>query len=217
MSIKIVLADDHKLIRDGLRHFLESEQQMEVLAETDNGRDAVRLAAELEPDVVILDVSMPDMNGIEAARQINSNKSRTKVMALSMHSDRRFVARMFQAGASAYLVKDTAIEEVADAIRTVIDGKMYLSPQITGTVIDDYVQHMAGGGTASPLPLTSREQEVLQLIAEGKSTREIAAILCLSSKTVDTHRRQIMDKLDIHSIAELTKYAVREGLTTIDA
>jgi DNA-binding NarL/FixJ family response regulator len=217
MSIKIVLADDHKLIRDGLRHFLESEQQMEVLAETDNGRDAVRLAAELEPDVVILDVSMPDMNGIEAARQINSGRSRTKVMALSMHSDRRFVARMFQAGAAAYLVKDTAIEEVADAIRTVIDGKMYLSPQITGTVIDDYVQHMTGGTSSSPLPLTSREQEVLQLIAEGNSTREIAAILCLSGKTVDTHRRQIMDKLDIHSIAELTKYAVREGLTTIDA
>lgn len=217
MSIKIVLADDHKLIRDGLRHFLESEQQMEILAETDNGRDAVRLAAELEPDVVILDVSMPDMNGIEAARQIKSRKTKTKVMALSMHSDRRFVARMFQAGAVAYLVKDSAIEEVADAIRTVIDGKVYLSPKITGTVIDDYVHHMTGGASSSPLPLTSREQEVLQLIAEGNSTREIAEILCLSGKTVDTHRRQLMDKLDIHSIAELTKYAVREGLTTIDA
>ncbi len=217
MSIKILLADDHKIIRDGLRHFLESEKEMEVLAETDNGRDAVRLAGELKPDVVILDVSMPDMNGIEAARQIHNQQPKTKVMALSMHSDRRFVSRMFQAGAVAYLVKDSAIEEVADAIKTVINNEVYLSPQITGTVIEDYVQHLTGGAAASPLPLTAREQEVLQLISEGNSTRGIAGILCLSGKTVDTHRRAIMEKLDIRSIAELTKYAVREGLTTLEA
>ncbi len=216
MGIKVLLADDHKIIRDGLRRFLETERDIEVLADAENGREAVRLAGELSPDVIILDISMPDMNGIEAARQILAQNPAIKVLALSMHSDQRFVARMLQAGAVGYLIKDSAIEEVSAAIRDIVNGRIYLSPQITSMVVDDYVQHLTGKEGYTPSSLTSREQEVLQLLAEGKSAKEIATILCLSGKTIDTHRRNIMSKLDLHSIVQLTKYAVREGLTRMD-
>jgi len=216
MKTKILLADDHQIVRDGLHHLLGREKDMEVVAEVENGRAAVQLAAELSPDVVVMDVSMPDMNGIEATRQILRHDEKIKVVALSMHSDRRYVARMLEAGAAGYLVKDSAIEEVVSAIRSVVAGKRYLSPQIVGMVIEGYVQHLPDGAATRSAVLTLREREILQLLAEGKSTREIAAALCLSGKTVDTHRRKIMNKLNLHSVAELTKYALREGITSLD-
>jgi len=215
MSIRIVLADDHQIIRDGLRHLLKTQKDMEVLAEAEDGRSAVQLVGKIKPDVVILDVAMPDLNGIEAARQISSQYPNVRIVALSMHSDRRFVAEMLKAGASGYLLKDSAFEELAQAVRTVVAGKMYLSPQITGGIIEDYVLRLPNGRDSAASVLTPREREVLQLVAEGKSTKQIAGHLNVSVKTVETHRRQLMEKLDLHSVAELTKFAVREGLTSL--
>jgi DNA-binding NarL/FixJ family response regulator len=211
---KIILADDHKIVRQGLRTLLEQEQDLEVVAEAEDGRMAVRLARELSPQVVIMDVSMPDLNGIEATRQVLAECPGVKVIALSMHSDRRFVMNMLKAGASGYLLKDSAFDELASAIRMVLNNKVYLSTEIANIVIKDYLQ---GGGDESVFSvLTPREREVLQLMAEGKSSRQIADHLNISIKTVETHRMQIMHKLEIYSVAELTKYAIREGLSTLD-
>ena len=216
MSIKIILADDHNIVRQGLRSLIEGESDFEVVGEADNGRQAVGLAAELAPDLVIMDVSMPDLNGIEATHQITRNHAGVKVMALSMHSDKRFVAGILKAGAAGYLLKDCAFEEMAGAIRAVAKGGTYLSPGVAASVIQDYVRRLDMSEQSTVDSLTPREREVLQLLAEGSSTKEIAAGLNLSVKTVETHRRQVMEKLDLHSIAELTKYAIREGLTTLD-
>ena len=160
---------------------------------------------------------MPDLNGIEAAHQMLTDHPTIKIIALSMHSDQRFVIKMLKAGARGYLLKQAAFDELVRAMHLVVAGKAYLSPQIIGPVIDNYVERLSADEESVGQTLTSRERKVLQLLTEGKSTREIAAILCLSGKTVDTHRRQIMNKLDLHSVAELTKYAVREGLTALDA
>jgi two-component system response regulator NreC len=215
MPTRILIADDHKIFREGLRTLLQNRGDIEVIGEADNGRSVVGLAAELRPDVVIMDVAMPDLNGIEATRQIMSGRAPAKVLALSMHSDSRFVTRMLQAGAQGYLLKDCAFEELALAIDTIVGDGVYLSPGVTGVVIRDYVQHLAegDGGIAA---LSPREREVLQLVAEGLTTKDIAGKLHISVKTVETHRKQIMDKLEIRSVAELTKYAVREGLTSLD-
>jgi DNA-binding NarL/FixJ family response regulator len=214
MPIKIILADDHKIVRQGLRTLLEQEPDLEVMAEADDGRMAVRLARELSPQVVIMDVSMPDLNGIEATRQVLAECPGVKVIALSMHADRRFVMNMLKAGASGYLLKDSAFEELATAIRMVLAGKIYLSTEIANVVVKDYLQ---GGGDESVFSvLTPREREVLQLMAEGKSSRQIADHLNISIKTVETHRMQIQHKLEIYSVAELTKYAIREGLSSLD-
>jgi DNA-binding NarL/FixJ family response regulator len=214
VPIKIILADDHKIVRQGLRTLLEQETDLEVMAEADDGRMAVRLARELSPQVVIMDVSMPDLNGIEATRQVLAECPGVKVIALSMHADRRFVMNMLKAGASGYLLKDSAFEELATAIRMVLNNKIYLSTEIANIVIKDYLQ---GGGDESVFSVLSpREREVLQLMAEGKSTRQIADHLNISIKTVETHRMQIMHKLEIYSVAELTKYAIREGLSSLD-
>ncbi len=214
MPIKIILADDHKIVRQGLRTLLEKESDMQVVAEADDGRMAVRLARELSPQVVIMDVGMPDLNGIEATRQVLAESPGVKVIALSMHSDRRFVMNMLKAGASGYLLKDSAFEELASAIRMVLNNKIYLSTEIANIVIKDYLQ---GGGDESVFAvLTPREREVLQLMAEGKSSRQIADRLNISIKTVETHRMQIMHKLEIYSVAELTKYAIREGLASLE-
>ena len=190
---------------------------MEVIGEADNGRRAVELVDELAPDVVVMDIGMPELNGIEATRRIVHDHPHTRVIALSMHSDRRFLGEILKAGASGYLLKDGAFEELAGAIRTVIGNKMYLSPRIADVVVEDYVRHLPRGEPSAFAALTPREREVLQLLAEGKATKQAAACLHVSVKTVETHRRQIMTKLDIHSVAELTKYAIREGLTTVEA
>jgi DNA-binding NarL/FixJ family response regulator len=215
MTIRIILADDHKIMREGLRALLEKQEDFEVAAEAENGLDAVQLAKKLRPHIVIMDIGMPGLNGIEATRQVTADVLTTKVIALSMHSDKRFVIEMLKAGVSAYLLKDSASEELVSAIRTVLAGKPYLSPQITDVVLKDYLSTLSKEEPSAFTLLTPREREVLQLIAEGRTTKQIATALFVSVKTVDTHRQQLMEKLDLRSVAELTKYAIREGLTSL--
>lgn len=217
--MKILLADDHGIVRNGLRSMIEkqTEDDLEVIAEAENGRVAVELAHKLNPDIVIMDVSMPDLNGIEASRQILSKNPKIKIMALSMHSNRRFVADMLKVGVTGYVLKESVFDELILAIRAITAGNTYLSPKITGAVVEDYVAHLTADKVSVSDILTGREREVLQLMAEGKSTKQIAAQLCVSVKTVESNRRQIMIKLDIDNVAELTKYAIREGLTTLDS
>ena len=214
--MKVLLADDHRIVREGLKSLLQAQNDMEVVAEAGDGREAMEMAEEFGPDVVVMDVAMPHLNGIEATRRLMSDHPDTKVVALSMHSDRRYVAEALKAGASGYLLKDGAFDELADAIRTVMNNKVYLSPRIADVVVEDYVRHLPKAGPSAFAALTSREREVLQLLAEGKATKQAAAALHVSVKTVETHRRQIMEKLDLHSVAELTKYAIREGLTSVE-
>ncbi len=215
MSIKIILADDHEIVRDGLRSLLEKQPDMEVVAEAEDGRTTVKQVQKLLPDVVIMDISMHDLNGIEATRQIIAKSPRIKVLALSMHSDKRFIAGMLSAGASGYLIKDSAFKELVNAIRIVVSNKIYLSPRITGIVTEDYVNRLTATDSSAHSILSAREREVLQLLAEGKSTKQVALRLNVSVKTIETHRLKIMDKLGIYSVAKLTKYAIREGLTSL--
>ncbi len=215
MIIKILIADDHKILRDGLRSMLDNYPEIEVIAEADNGRKTVQLVKQLSPDVVIMDIAMSELNGIEATRKITDEKPGIKVIALSMHSDRRFVAEMLKAGASAYLLKDSDFGELITAIRAVVANKTYLSPAITDIVVEDFVRHPAKHESSVYSILSNREREVLQLLAEGNNTKEIASHLGVSIKTVEAHRIKIMNKLGIYSVAELTKYAIREGLTSL--
>jgi two-component system response regulator NreC len=217
MNIRVLLADDHKIVRQGIRGLIETQADMEVIAEAEDGRTTVKLAQEMSPNIVIMDVAMPRLNGIEATRQITKNNHAVKVLALSMYADRRFVAGMLSAGASGYLLKDCAFEELVEAIRSVAKNRIYLSPQIASVVVKDYVNRLDQSQSSVFSILTDREREVLQLLAEGKTTKEIAGKLSVSFKTIETHRKQIMDKLNVNSIAELTKYAVREGITTLEA
>lgn len=215
-SIKILLADDHKITRDGLRALLEQQSNMNVVGEAENGREAVRLASELAPDVVVMDISMPELNGIEATRQIRGDLPDTKVIALSMYADRRYVVGMLKAGVSGYLLKNCAFDELVSAIEAVTHNESFLSPRIADTVMKDYAHILEQDETAGISALSAREREVLQLIAEGLSTRQIAERIHVSVKTVETHRQQIMKKLNAKSVAELTKIALREGLTALD-
>jgi DNA-binding NarL/FixJ family response regulator len=217
MSIRVLLADDHQLMREGLRAVLDEQEDMEVVADVENGREAARLAKQLQPDVVVMDISMPDLNGIEAARRVASDAPEAKVIALSMHSDRQFVSEMLKAGAAGYVLKDCATDELLQAVRTVVGGHTYLSPRVARVVVEGYVRKAPHGEAPAAPALTDREREVLQLLAEGKTTKQIALALHVSAKTIETHRRNMMEKLDIHSVAELTKYALREGLTTLEA
>jgi DNA-binding NarL/FixJ family response regulator len=180
-----------------------------------NGRSAVKLAKQLQPDIVITDIAMPDLNGVEATRQICAEAPRSKVLALSMHTESRFVLGILEAGASGYLLKDSAFEELAVAVKAILKDQIYLSPAIAGVVLSHSLSRLGSKRKSEQVELSKREREVLQLIAEGKSTKEIAATLYVSVKTVETHRKQIMDKLDVYSVAGLTKYAVREGLTSL--
>jgi len=229
--MKVLLADDHRIVREGLKSLLEGQPDLTVVAEASDGRQAVQLARELSPDVVVMDVAMPQLNGIEATRQLAGQDPGMKIVALSMHSDRRFVSEALKAGASGYVLKDGAFDELISAIRAVVSDKVYLSPRVAGVVVEDYVRrlpprdgsHSLHAGAAEHSArhgafdaLTPREREVLQLMAEGYATKEVAHRLSVSVKTVETHRRQIMEKLDLHSVAELTKYAIREGLTTLE-
>jgi DNA-binding NarL/FixJ family response regulator len=216
MSIKVLLVDDHAIIREGLRSLLEKQTDVEVVADTDDGRKALELVRDLSPDIVIMDVTMPRLGGIEATRQITGGFPDVKVIALSIHSKRRFVADMLSAGAAGYILKECLFDELVAAIRAVAAGGRYLSPRITDVVVDDYVKRLSSGSDSPLASLTSREREVLQLVAEGKSTKEIALELHVSTKTIEANRRAIMEKLDMHSVAELTKYAVREGLTALE-
>lgn len=216
MSIRILLADDHKIIREGLRAIFEKLTEVEVVAEAEDGLETVRLTKKLLPDIVIMDIGMPNMNGIDATRQIVAETKGVRVLALSTHTDTKFVMQMLGAGASGYLPKDCTCEELIAAIHAVITNQLYLSPRITDVVIREYLHNLPKREPSVFTILTAREREVLQLLAEGKTTREIASKLNVSVKTVDTHRQQLMAKLNIHSIAELTKYAIREGITSLE-
>ena len=221
MAVRVLIADDHKLVREGLRSLLEKEPDMKVIGEAADGHTALSLVQQESPDVVIIDVAMPNLNGIEATRQILTKAPNTRVIALSMYTDRRFIIGMLNAGASGYLPKDCAFEELAAAIRAVAANRTYLSPTIIDVVIKDYFHQLQftqlrKNNTGVFSTLTSREREVTQLLAEGKTVKEIARHISLSVKTIETYRQHIMTKLNTHSIAELTKYALREGLTSLD-
>lgn len=216
MPLNILLVDDHEIMRQGLRMLLEKQSDMEVVGEANNGEKAVRLADELSPDVIVMDVNMPGLDGANATRQIKIRHPDMKVVALSMHSKKGFVVEMLKAGASAYVLKENAFSELVNAISTVITDEVYLSSRITRIVIDDYVKDNVVPGS-SYKPLTDRENEVLKLVGDGNSSKEIALDLDLSVKTIDACRRKIMTKLQIDSVAELVKYAIREGLTSLEA
>lgn len=215
MTRRVVLADDHEMLRAGLRSLLAKERDLEVVGEASDGRQAVELVTQHAPDLAILDIGMPNLNGIEATRQIRATVPKTKVIALSMHAGAQYVSRMLEAGASGYVLKDSAYEELVQAIKAVVSGNVYLGKGIAGVVVDDYVRRIGATPEIEATKLTAREREIAQLIAEGRSTKEIAGQLHVSVKTVETHRQHIMEKLNIDSIAELTKYAVREGLTEL--
>jgi len=215
-KIRVLIADDHQIVRDGLRSLLEKEPDMEVIATVEDGRTTVRVVEELQPDVVIMDISMPGLNGIEATRKISRDFPKIKIIALSMHDDGRFVMNMLKAGASGYLLKDCAFKELAKAIHVVVRaGKSYLSPDITDVVVSSYVTGQSGSEPLIYTTLTPREREVLQLVVEGKTSSQIADILYVSVKTVETHRTQLMHKLKITNLADLVKYAIKEGITSV--
>ncbi|MDH4212210.1 MAG: response regulator transcription factor [candidate division WOR-3 bacterium] len=217
MSISVLLADDHTLFREGMRSLLHKELNIKVVGEAENGREAVKLALELKPDVIVMDITMPDLNGMEATRKIKKVIPQTKVICLSMHSDRRYVVDMFRAGATGYLIKSCAYKELNNAIHIVAANQVYISPQIAHIIVDAGIGEQQPKNGNIKWTLTPREREILQLIAEGKNTKYIAHHLHKSTKTVETHRRNIMKKLKLTSIAELTKFAINEGIISLDS
>ena len=214
--MRILIADDHGIVRQGLKSLIKHQSDMEVIGEAEDGRVAVELAKELRPDVVVMDISMPTLNGMEATRLILQENNNIKVIALSMHSDKHIVMEALEAGASAYVLKSYLFDELIRALEQVTQDGYYLSPRITNVVIDDYISKSRKSESPAKPKLTSRERQIAQLVAEGKTIKEIARILHISSKTADANRRQIMSKLNMSGVAELTKYAVREGLTSLE-
>lgn len=214
-AIRVMLVDDHKIMREGLKLILSRETDVTVVAEAGDGEEAVTRALEQLPDVVVMDLSLPGMNGIEATRQILAASGRIRVLALSMVADRAYVAEVLKAGARGYLIKDCAAEELTNAIRSVHRGNPYFSQKIAELVVNDYMQSVKDSKAPGLKRLSDREREVLQAISDGKSAKEIAFQFGVSVKTVETQRLNIMKKLDLYSIAELTKYAIREGLTCL--
>jgi DNA-binding NarL/FixJ family response regulator len=214
MHCRVLISEDHTLLREGLKSLLQ-KTGIEVAAEAADGRSAVQLAKKVSPDIVILDISMPVLNGIEAAQQISREVPKAKVIVMSMHSESHFVLGALRAGAAGYLLKDAAFEELLVAVRSVLKGQTYLSPAIAGVVVKASARHTSAKREFLRRKTSTREREVLQLLVEGKSTKGIASTLYVSVKTIETHRKQIMEKLKLHSIAELTKYAIREGITTV--
>lgn len=211
--IRILLADDHGIVRKGLRFLLEMQSGMEVVGEASDGREAVKLAGELDPHVVIMDVAMPRLNGIDAAAQIVKSNPKTGVIMLSMHSDEAYLVRALSAGAKGYLLKDSAEVDLVRAVEVVAQGRPFFSPQIAQTLLEDYVRTLRQRGLEDSYDiLTEREREVLQLLAEGKSNKEVASILNLSPYTVETHRTNLMQKLNLHNTAEIVLYAVRKKI-----
>ncbi|MEO8167435.1 MAG: response regulator transcription factor [bacterium] len=216
MGKRIVLADDHKILREGLRHLLETNLGHSVVGEADTGEKAVELVKNTLPDLVIMDLTMPGMNGIEATCTIHKNHPTVKILALSMHSEKRFVSDMLIAGASAYLLKDCAFEEIEQALESIFEDGSYVSNNLRPSLLDDYVKKLQGRDDEVELSLTQSERRVLRLLAEGFTTKEIASELSVSSKTIDTHRSHLMEKLGVGTVAALVKYALRKGLTTLD-
>lgn len=217
ISIRVLLSDDHRIVREGLRSLLEKEPDLEVVGEAEDGHSTVELARKLRPQVVVMDITMPGLNGIEATRRITEEVPAVKVLALSMHVDPRFVERILKAGATGYLPKDCASEELTRAIRTVSTNQTYLSPTIADIVRRDYLRQGSKADSSVFSILTAREREVLQLLAEGKTTKDIAFRLGVSVKTIETYRQHIMAKLNLRSLAQITKYAIREGLTSLES
>lgn len=214
MIAKVLLVDDHKIMREGTSALLRKYSKFEVVGQASDGHQALEMVEELEPDIVIMDIGMPNLNGIEATQRILSKHPQTKVMALSTHSDGSMIAKMIRAGAAGYMLKESAFEELVEGLNAMLEGKTFLCKEISKVVFSEYVSIITNPKNRSGDALSSREREVLQLVSEGKTTREIAEMLHLSTKTVDSHREHIMEKLGIRNIAGLTKYAIREGLTT---
>jgi two-component system response regulator NreC len=214
--MNILIADDHGVMREGLKVLINNQPDMEVIGEAEDGQKVVQLAKQLSPDIIVMDISMPNLNGVEAARQILEENPDIRIIALSVHSDKHFVTEMLKAGASGYVLKSCLFDEVLRAIHAVGNGDYYLSPKITDVVVDDYKYYMATANKSAEVRLTHRERQVVQLLAEGKSTKQIAVALHVSPKTVDSNRREVMNKLGIFSVAELTKFAIKEGLTSAE-
>lgn len=212
--LRVLLADDHTIFREGLRMLLSIEPDIEIVGEADNGTEAVRLTGKLKPHLVVMDIGMPDLNGIDATRTILETVPDARVLGLSVHNDRRFVMGMLGAGAKGYLLKNCAGEELVRAIRDVMSGRVYVCSQVSGVVVEDYVRKVQGTGAPSLHALTEREREVVRLLALGQRNKQIAGSLGLSDKTVEAHRQHIMEKLRLHSIADLTRFAIREGLVS---
>jgi DNA-binding NarL/FixJ family response regulator len=217
-KIRIVLADDHTLVRGGIRALLESIPNVEVIAESGDGREALELIAEHEPEVALLDIGMPSMNGLEVARQASKDHPRTKVVILSMHADAAYVKQALQAGVAGYLLKGAAVAELPLALQSVARGEVYLTPKVSQSVVQGFLREgpESEEGSGSSEGLTRRQREILQLIAEGKSTKEIAHVLDVSVKTVETHRMRLMDRLGIHDVPGLVRYAIRSGIVSPD-
>ncbi len=215
MPYRIILVDDHAIVRDGLKALIEDRSGFEIVGQADTGREAINLCQELKPDMIIMDVGMPDLNGIEATRLIVREHPGIKILALSMHTRKRFVLEMLKAGALGYLLKNSAFKELSDALDNVIAGKPYISPERTTVVLSELAAGPSGSDSRTT-DLTAREREILQLLAEGKRSKKIAQELHISIKTVQTHRRNIMEKLDIRNLPDLTRYAIQEGLISPD-
>jgi DNA-binding NarL/FixJ family response regulator len=214
--IRIVVADDHTLVRAGLRSLLEDLPDVQVVAECGDGREALAAVDALRPDIALLDISMPGLNGLDAAARIASASPGTRVVIVSMHSNERYVAQALAAGVAGYVLKNAAVEELPILLRSVMRGETYLSPAISKQVVEALRARLTGGAAPPPDPLTPRQREILQLLAEGKNTKEVAHLLGLSAKTVEAHRAQIMDRLDIHDVPGLVRYAIRTGLVASD-
>lgn len=216
MTIRVLLVDDHKMMRDGLSALLDGVPDIQVVGQASDGREALDLVRTLSPDVVVMDIGMPELNGVEATRRIQAEFDRVKVIGLSTHTDKRYVHQMLEAGACGYVLKIAAHDELLRAVRAASLGKIYLSPEIAGLVVERSTHAHTGGDVTAFSQLGAREREVLQLVAEGKTSAETAKEMHISIKTVETHRRNIVQKLGLHGTAELTKYAIREGLTSLE-